>query len=108
MICGLYMPMDSLGLGAWPQIYFWTFMALNFFVLLNVLLGILVEAYDKSKEDVNEPTQPDPIKFMIADWCCNPVGGKWHLSDKALEHALRDPKVNKRDGSIIAPKMKSW
>ncbi|KAJ8599616.1 hypothetical protein CTAYLR_004689 [Chrysophaeum taylorii] len=43
------------------QIYFWTYMFIAFFVLLNVLLAIIVEGYDAS---VAETDKRDPLVFF--------------------------------------------
>lgn len=44
------------------QIYFWTYMFIAFFVLLNVLLAIIVEAFDSS---VMSLQRRDPLKFFV-------------------------------------------
>lgn len=49
--------------GITDQLFFWTYMFIAFFVLLNVLLAIIVEGYDSSKSIL---TQRDPLRFFIA------------------------------------------
>lgn len=49
--------------GITDQLFFWTYMFIAFFVLLNVLLAIIVEGYDSSKSILLER---DPLRFFVA------------------------------------------
>jgi hypothetical protein len=70
-ICvGLYNPMDEpefLGGGKKliAMLYFWSYIAISFFILLNALLAIVVEAYDLVKQQADIEAKCDPLKFIM-------------------------------------------
>jgi hypothetical protein len=43
--------------------YFWSFLFLTFFILLNALLAIIVEAYDGAKEASKKEIVLDPLEY---------------------------------------------
>ena len=54
MIMGAYDPEDDVGQDAWTTCFYWSYMVIAFFLLLNALLAIIVEAYDTVKQSTNE------------------------------------------------------
>jgi hypothetical protein len=70
MCVGMYSPMDEpefLGGGKklLAMLYFWTYVAISFFILLNALLAIVVEAYDLVKQQADLEAKMDPLWFML-------------------------------------------
>jgi hypothetical protein len=66
---GMYNPVDepefTLGKKVLAMMYFWSYIVISFFILLNALLAIVVEAYDKVQTAADEESKQDPLNFML-------------------------------------------
>lgn len=54
MLLGNYDPEGDVGQSVWTICFYWSYMVVAFFLLLNALLAIIVEAYDTVKQDTDE------------------------------------------------------
>jgi hypothetical protein len=102
---GQYNPVDepefTLGKMTLAQLYFWSYICISFFILLNALLAIVVEAYDKVQTAADEESKQDPLNFMIYESTLHLIWPKCsyvritHLQ-KLLEDASSEAHTNIR------------
>ncbi|KAJ8602984.1 hypothetical protein CTAYLR_001497 [Chrysophaeum taylorii] len=96
ILSGAYMPLDDTGKTVIALVYFWSHTAINFFLLLNFLLAIIVDSYQKAKADVE--TNPlydfnrDPIFDVFRDLIGRPLAGGCHVPDRILLDHINDAK----------------
>ena len=83
MLMGNYSPQDDVGQTFWTDLFYWTYMLVSFFLLLNALLAIIVEAYDKVKQGIQEG-QVDVLQIMWNDFKGNFRAGQLHLSSTTI------------------------
>ena len=88
ILSGNYMPLDDTGRDAMQQIYYWSHMLINFFLLLNFMLAIIVDSYQKAKVEVDANPfydfRRDPIRHLIRDAIGKPVCKAHHIPDDDL------------------------
>ena len=71
MLVGLYDPSDVMALSPTPNMaifYVWFYQIICFFVLLNALLAIIVESYDRTKEESHTQQMATAYELFLRQW----------------------------------------
>jgi hypothetical protein len=67
VLCGMYDYTSLHGDFLTTQLFFWSYMMISFFVMLNALLAIIVDAYTQVTQQ--DPKAKDPLPFLIRASC---------------------------------------
>ena len=95
LLLGIYEPQDDMDMA--PQhliatIYYWTYMLITFFILLNALLAIIVESYAGVKALADQEEDIDPLSKSMTMYLHNLTRPQIdaHISNEDLKQALLD------------------
>ena len=95
LLLGIYEPQDDMDMA--PQqmiatIYYWSYMLITFFILLNALLAIIVESYAGVKSLADQEEDIDPLSKVLTMYLHNLTRHKVDaaISNKDLKRALLD------------------
>ena len=83
MLMGNYTPQEDVGQSFWTDVFYWTYILVAFFLLLNALLAIIVEAYDKVKQGIHEG-EVDVLRIMLNDMKGEFRADCLHISSTAM------------------------
>ena len=64
MLLGIYEPQEDMDVTFLPKTanaYYWSYMVISFFILLNALLAIIVDAYAACKSEADGQAEVDPL-----------------------------------------------
>merc|ERR1711998_278031 len=96
MLLGTYEPQDDMEMSSQPQIatmYYWSYMIITFFILLNALLAIIVDSYASVKNASEQQADVDPLSNTVNNWIRNmsmPDLADTFISDKYLFRITQD------------------
>lgn len=96
MLLGTYEPQDDMEMSSQPQIatmYYWSYMIITFFILLNALLAIIVDSYASVKNASEQQADVDPLSNTVNHWIRNmsmPDLADSFISDKHLFRITQD------------------
>lgn len=95
LLLGIYEPQDDMDMA--PQqmiatIYYWSYMLITFFILLNALLAIIVESYAGVKSLADQEEDIDPLSKVLTMYLHNLTRHKVDaaISNEDLKGALLD------------------
>ena len=69
LLVGLYDPTEDIKASSQPifaNVFLWSFQIISFFILLNALLAIIVESYDRTKADAEADRCPTADQMLMA------------------------------------------
>lgn len=71
-------------------LFFWTFMMMCYFILINAFLAIIVEAYEQTKSGFDEISYTDSFWHLLemAKWWKKPKDGDFYLDDEEVKEVL--------------------
>mmetsp|Transcript_15294 Transcript_15294/g.18625 ORF Transcript_15294/g.18625 Transcript_15294/m.18625 type:complete len:313 (+) Transcript_15294:1111-2049(+) len=100
ILSGVYSPLEDTGTTPIALVYFFFTTLLNYFLLFNFLLAIVVDAYQKAKAETEANPlynfNHDPFFEMARSTMGFPIAGRCHLPDRELLHAFLDASVGLR------------
>jgi len=85
MILVIYLPMQDGLNDFWAKTYYWSYMLIVFFLLLNALLAIIVDSYNSAKALSVKVEQDDVIFTMLS---VKSTPQTFYLSDALVRRAL--------------------